>query len=177
MVPRLIALADLPLIPNGKIAVARLPRPAARTSIRQDESQVPQALGIACCMAEVLGLPHVGTNDDFYDLGGDSLLALRLISLVRSHHGLSLYSTDVMQEPTPEGLARLALSDKDRPRCRAGREVTLLAVLDAAGPGGRPTVTGAARLRAHLCQLRRRGLGHLGTIRAAPDRETPSSRR
>lgn len=259
MLPRLIQVPDLPVTVNGKVAVARLPRPAARAPAPRLDNQDPQALGIARCMAEVLDLPQVHTTDDFYDLGGDSLLALRLISLVRSHLGLSMHSTDVMQEPTPEGLARLARSGDDRPRyliktqpagthvpiiavhvlgrnqalfrplsaalgpdyplwgltigvpdarqaidvsataqiyfeelqrhfprqpvCliavsmasyfalelaqllrRAGREVPVLAILDAAGPAGRPTVRGAARLRAHLRQFRRRGLGHLRAV-------------
>lgn len=46
----------------------------------------------------------------------------------------------------------------------AGREVRLLAVFDATGPGGRPSLEGRARLRAHLAQVRRRGLGHLAGV-------------
>ncbi|WP_330447666.1 acyl carrier protein (plasmid) [Paracoccus marcusii] len=63
----------------------------------------PQVLAVAACMANVLDLAHVGPDDDFYDLGGDSLLALRLISLVRSRTGLRLHTADVMQAPRPKG--------------------------------------------------------------------------
>lgn len=46
----------------------------------------------------------------------------------------------------------------------AGREVRLLAVFDAEGPGGRPALAGRAKLAAHLRQLRRRGIGHLRSV-------------
>lgn len=53
----------------------------------------------------------------------------------------------------------------------AGRDVQLLAVFDAEGPGGRPALRGAARLRAHLARIRHRGLGHLaGVIRTKLNR-------
>lgn len=53
----------------------------------------------------------------------------------------------------------------------AGRDVRLLAVLDAEGPGGRPALRGRAKLAAHLRQMRRRGTGHLWSVlRARLDR-------
>lgn len=53
----------------------------------------------------------------------------------------------------------------------AGRDVRLLAVFDAEGPGGRPSLRGRARIWAHLAQIRRRGPGHLwGVIRTRLNR-------
>ncbi len=116
MVPRLIAVDDLPVTANGKIARDLLPRPAATGPVAGAGQAEPQVLAVAACMASVLDLPHVGPDDDFYDLGGDSLLALRLISLVRARTGLRLQTADVMQAPTPEGLVRLQRTTPDRPR-------------------------------------------------------------
>jgi thioesterase domain-containing protein/acyl carrier protein len=53
----------------------------------------------------------------------------------------------------------------------AGREVRLLAVFDAEGPGGRPALRGGAKLAAHLREFRRKGLAHLaGLLRARMER-------
>jgi acyl carrier protein len=52
----------------------------------------------------VLDTPEVDASSDFFDLGGDSLLATRVLSAIARDFGLELQYEDFVDEPTPEGL-------------------------------------------------------------------------
>src|SRR5690606_35676710 len=83
MVPQhLVVLPDIPLLPNGKVDRKGLPAPRARDAAasgrRGPGGEVEQR--IAALMAEVLAVPAVGADDDFFAIGGHSLLAARLAS-------------------------------------------------------------------------------------------------
>jgi acyl-coenzyme A synthetase/AMP-(fatty) acid ligase len=85
MVPAtLTRLERLPLTPNGKVDRAALPAPEP---VESDEAFVPPATeaekGIALIWQEILGRDRVGARDDFFDLGGDSLLATRIVLRTR----------------------------------------------------------------------------------------------
>jgi acyl carrier protein len=55
----------------------------------------------------VLELPRVGAEADFFALGGDSLLATRVLSAIAREHGVELTIQDLLLAPTPAGLAAL----------------------------------------------------------------------
>lgn len=61
---------------------------------------------IASLFQRVLEVPHVAPDDDFFMLGGDSLLATRIISAIARSCGVELSLVDVMGAATPEALAR-----------------------------------------------------------------------
>jgi hypothetical protein len=92
MIPNVFAFPDrLPLTPNGKVARAELPDPDARESSESYTAPTTEAEAvIARVWADVLGLERVGANDDFFELGGYSLHAAKVVSSLR---GLGLAAT------------------------------------------------------------------------------------
>ncbi|MDW7617334.1 amino acid adenylation domain-containing protein, partial [Peribacillus simplex] len=83
MVPSyFIQIEKMPLTPNGKLNRKALPKPNF-SNLGNDEYEAPrndieERLVEVCC--EVLGVEKVGINDDFFDLGGDSIKAIRITS-------------------------------------------------------------------------------------------------
>ncbi|WP_333183873.1 amino acid adenylation domain-containing protein [Microcoleus sp. B3-D7] len=110
MVPSAFVLLDaLPLTPNGKIDRLAL---SQRCDYVSDETaftepQTPTEKEIAEIWTALLGLEKVGTNQNFFDLGGHSLMATQLISRVRSCFGIELALCDFFAAPTIENLAEL----------------------------------------------------------------------
>lgn len=107
MVPALILQLDaLPLSPNGKLDRKALPVPAV---VPQSGRQPLPGLEsrIAAEFAAILELPSVQADDDFFNMGGHSLLAMRLASKLRSSLGLPLSVGQVMMAPSVAKLARL----------------------------------------------------------------------
>lgn len=259
MVPRLIAVDQFPVGPNGKIDTRALPMPPAEAPPTKAPADDALTRRIAACMAEVLERDAVSSDASFSDLGGDSLLALRLVSLIEQRTGHVLQTSDLHNNGSAAALAQMLQGGSSKPHyiipiqpggtrpaffavhvlgrnedlfrplaaalgsdqpvyglsvgiprnlddinvertarlyfeeiqtfCpegpiglgavsmaayfafelaqllrAAGREVRVLAVLDAMGPDGRPALSGTAKLKAHLLQIRQHGLGHFARV-------------
>jgi amino acid adenylation domain-containing protein len=109
MVPAAITyLEALPLTPNGKVDRRTLSaRPAAVPANGPAvgrEPRTPRESRLCALYAEVLEVPRVGIDDSFFELGGNSLLALRLVGRLRTELGVELPVRRLFTAPTPAGL-------------------------------------------------------------------------
>ena len=96
-------MESLPLTPNGKVDRAALPRPSVESSLRNREfiaPRTPVEEALAGIIQEVLKLPRVSMDDDFFHLGAHSLLGAQVIARVRSVFGTELKLLDVFDAPT-----------------------------------------------------------------------------
>ncbi len=262
MVPKVVRIDAFPVRPGGKVDMAELwkltPRPERRL-VTSSEPRDPRVSAVADVMARLLGRGALDPEESFYDAGGHSLLALRLVGALSSELGLELEVADIhrlrtasaialhnpvaptgprelvsiqpsghkpplfgihvlgrneeffrplsrrlgtdqpifglsipLGEATPSGVEEVATVyhraiDEvcpDRPIAlaavslgsyyafelarrleRAGRTVSVLALFDATGPGGRSQARGVERVRRHWRRLMDAGWPHLRAIR------------
>ncbi|MGW0238906.1 condensation domain-containing protein, partial [Streptomyces sp. NPDC002996] len=119
MVPAaFVALDALPLTANGKLDRKALPAPEIAVSADACAAPRTETEELLCALfAEVLGLPRVGVDDNLFDLGGDSIASIQLVSRARAA-GLRLTTRDVFRHRTPAALAEAA--DSAAPDAVAG---------------------------------------------------------
>jgi len=109
MVPSIfVRMETLPLTQNGKVDIIALPAPNAENTLRDEEFTAPRTPveeRLSVMLSALLGVEHVSVNDNFFMLGGHSLLGTQLISQIRGAFGVELALLTLFESPTIEYLA------------------------------------------------------------------------
>ena len=104
MVPAaVVVLESLPLTVNGKVDTGALPAPEFTGAGRYRAPSTAIEEVLAGIYAQVLGLERVGVDDSFFDLGGDSLSAMRMITAVNAALDVELRVRAIFEAPTVAG--------------------------------------------------------------------------
>ncbi|MDQ8732839.1 non-ribosomal peptide synthetase, partial [Bradyrhizobium sp. LHD-71] len=113
MVPARIAVLErLPLMPNGKVDRNALPAPEASHANMERLAPRSQAeIALAVIWTELLGEADIAVTDSFFELGGDSIISLQMVSRAR-RAGLVIEPRDVFQHQTLEALALAARTEQ-----------------------------------------------------------------
>jgi amino acid adenylation domain-containing protein/non-ribosomal peptide synthase protein (TIGR01720 family) len=155
-----VTLDALPLTPAGKLDRRALPAPEYETGAGYAEPRTAAERELAAIWAEVLGLGRVGRHDSFFELGGDSILSIQVVSRARAALGVDISPRALFTTPTIAGLAgTLPTAEAHAGIPVAARDVTLplsfaqqrLWFLHEFDPGSTEYVTPTAlRLRGRL---------------------------
>ncbi len=111
-----VPLDALPLTDNGKIDYRALPEPDTSRSQSEEQYIAPRniiELQLAETWEEILGVKAIGINDDFFDLGGHSLLSVRLLSRMDKEHGIRIPLANFFRGPTIAQTARTILQQEE----------------------------------------------------------------
>jgi amino acid adenylation domain-containing protein/non-ribosomal peptide synthase protein (TIGR01720 family) len=101
-----VVLEEFPLTPNGKLDRKALPAPD--TQVKDTEYEAPRnetEEQLAAMWAELLGVEKIGVHDDFFSLGGHSLVAMQVVSRIMQSMGVQLPLESLFDAPTIAGLA------------------------------------------------------------------------
>ncbi|MET9632565.1 amino acid adenylation domain-containing protein [Lentzea sp. NPDC006480] len=107
MVPaHVVVMHEFPLTANGKLDRRALPEPVVETGPITVAENDDEAV-ICAAVASVLRVEQVGADQDFFELGGDSILAISLLSALRAE-GVFVTATQIFVNRTPRALAAVA---------------------------------------------------------------------
>ena len=156
MVPAaFVALAALPVTANGKLDRKQLPAPtSARPELGQPYRAPSSERETQLCraFAELLGIDQVGVLDGFFDLGGNSLLAVKLLGRLRDAGIADLSPAIFFAAPTPAALARAIDGGGRTPGARRRATGDLREPIAIIGMAGRfPGAADVEAFWANLC--------------------------
>ena len=116
MIPSVfVSLSELPLTPNGKVDRRALPAPDASRLSQENAFVAPRTpieAQLCAIWQQVLGLEQVGIHDNFFSLGGDSILSIQIVARA-NQAGLSLSPRLLFQHQTVAALAGVAGSAQE----------------------------------------------------------------
>ncbi len=115
MVPATFVFLDaLPLTLNGKVDRAALPEPdqVVQSTVKYTAPRTPLEQDLADIWQDLLGLDRVGIHDNFFEMGGDSIICLQMVSRAK-RIGVQLFPNQVLIHPT---LAKLVESGAVKPK-------------------------------------------------------------
>ncbi|UEM24882.1 amino acid adenylation domain-containing protein (plasmid) [Skermanella mucosa] len=152
MVPAaFVVLERFPLTHHGKIDRAALPAPESSRSEAGEAPATPAERALAAIWSDVLGVPAVNRDDNFFALGGDSILSLQVVARARKQ-GIGFGLRDLYRHQTLRGLAASAMSGPpDMDRDEAPAPFALIAPADRALlPAGAVDAFPMSRLQAGM---------------------------
>jgi amino acid adenylation domain-containing protein/non-ribosomal peptide synthase protein (TIGR01720 family) len=118
MIPaRFVFLDRLPVLPNGKVDRHALPKPDPADFERGREIALPRnqlESELTRVFAKILLLSRAGIYDSFFELGGNSLLAARLVTQLKREFGVGIPLGVFFQNPTVAGLSNIITAKRDR---------------------------------------------------------------
>jgi myxalamid-type nonribosomal peptide synthetase MxaA len=158
MVPSSFTILDeFPLTPHGKIDFEALPAPAPM-AIEADhiEPRTPTEHEVAGLFAEILDITQVGALANFFEIGGNSLLAARLLARMSRAFDVSISVFEIFTTPTVEGIAAKvdsALAATDGEASDEAKAALDLAELDAESQLD-PDIDPAGLPRVDLAEIR-----------------------
>jgi amino acid adenylation domain-containing protein len=108
MVPGALAILDeLPLTANKKVDRNRLPAPTVVSDAVFEKPRDATEITLARMWTEILGIPEVGVHDNFFDIGGHSMLAVRLTKAIREEWDVEVPLSELLRHGTIAELATL----------------------------------------------------------------------
>jgi acyl carrier protein len=119
-----VQLERFPMLPFGKIDLRALPLPETAREEQgpaPDGSREPFELTVATIFAEVLGQKRVGSGQNFFELGGNSLSAAQVVTRIRGELQVELSITDLVEAPTAGMLAARILQQVKAGSSQAGK--------------------------------------------------------
>jgi len=128
MVPaRIVSVEELPFNANGKVdRLALTAQASSQGEPRSTPPRTPTERQLTALWQSVLGVSPIGVNDDFFALGGQSLLAMRLLVNLRHALGVDLPLSALFEGPTIAALAARLDADQPLPSPEDGATVTAL---------------------------------------------------
>ena len=111
---RILQLSAMPLNANGKVDLAALPEPSAAFIAERSEPQGELEIRLAAIWRELLGIEEIGRDDDFFDLGGNSLIGLRMFARIGREFGASLPLSTLLRAKNVRALAAIIGNGADQ---------------------------------------------------------------
>ncbi|MCQ4122724.1 non-ribosomal peptide synthetase, partial [Rhodococcus tibetensis] len=121
----IVPLDEVPLTPGGKLDRAALPAPTFAPGSSHRKPATPTEATVAAVWETVLGVTGIGADDDYFDLGGNSLTATRVVARVNAALGAAIGVGELFEASTVATLA--ARIDRDEHRGPARPALTPLA--------------------------------------------------
>ena len=101
----IVTLQEFPRSPNGKLDRQSLPAPEYGSDSEGRAPEGPEQELLCTLFAQALGVPRVSLDDSFFDLGGDSIMLIQLVSRIRAALGCTLSIQSFYEAPTVAALS------------------------------------------------------------------------
>lgn len=127
-----IRMEAIPLTHNGKVDRKALPTPSAGSTSPLAEAETPMQERVAVIWREVLETPNVGLDDNFFDIGGSSILLIRIRTQLQNQLNRTIPITWMFEFTSIRTLADKLRDDSDATESKSGSSGTISAAQDQA---------------------------------------------